>query len=169
MLAERDNVLGLPMIVNRKTVDPGDPSSPPVDQLETAMGAAISVFEGARALRVPRERFAPVKTTNDLLALRSDAYGLTPDFHVALSPRRGGRAPLVDLDPEHFKLIDDFEERFGAGPPSLVECDRFVVEGDVSFGADVVARGEVVVRGPGRVEDGTVLEGAVALPGAKAP
>ena len=60
---ERDGVLGLPMIVNRKTVDPGDKSSPAVIQIETAMGAAIGVFEGARALRVPRARFAPVKTT----------------------------------------------------------------------------------------------------------
>ena len=77
VLAARDGVLGLPMIVNRKTVDPSDPGSTPVIQLETAMGAAIDVFEGARAVRVPRERFAPVKTTDDLLALRSDAYELT--------------------------------------------------------------------------------------------
>ena len=162
VLARRDNVLGLPMIVNRKTVDPADPSSPPVYQLETAMGAAISVFEGARAVRVPRKRFAPVKTTNDLLALRSDAYELTEDFHVALSPRRGGKPPFVDLDPEYYKLVDDFEARFPAGPPSLVECERFVVEGDVVFGAGVVARGKGVVRAAGgqlRIEDGTVLEG----------
>src|SRR5450759_2558928 len=33
----------LPLIVNRKTVDPTDPSSTPVIQLETAMGAAIAV------------------------------------------------------------------------------------------------------------------------------
>src|SRR6187200_67201 len=77
LLDERDGVLGLPMIVNRKTVDPSDRSSPEVIQLETAMGAAIDVFDGARAIRVPRRRFAPVKTTSDLLALRSDAYELT--------------------------------------------------------------------------------------------
>jgi UTP--glucose-1-phosphate uridylyltransferase len=163
VLAERDNVLGLPMIVNRKTVDPADPSSPAVYQLETAMGAAISVFEGAAALRVSRDRFAPVKTTNDLLALRSDCYELTPDAHVVLSPGRGGRPPYVDLDPAYYKLVDDFEARFPAGPPSLVECGRFVVEGDVLFGAGVVARGEVVVRAEGqgqtRIADGTVLEG----------
>src|SRR6185295_238708 len=49
--------------VNRKTVDPGDKSTPEVFQLETAMGAAVGVFEGARPLRVPRTRFSPVKTT----------------------------------------------------------------------------------------------------------
>ena len=36
-LSSRGGVLGLPMIVNRKTVDPNDPSSPAVVQLETAM------------------------------------------------------------------------------------------------------------------------------------
>ncbi len=49
----RDGVLELPMIVNRKTVDPADGASPAVIQLETAMGAAIDAFDGARALRVP--------------------------------------------------------------------------------------------------------------------
>ena len=159
---ERDGVLGLPMIVNRKTVDPGDKESPAVIQLETAMGAAIDVFEGARALRVPRTRFAPVKTTNDLLGLRSDAYVLTEDSHVELAEGRD-QAPLVDLDSDFFKLVADFDERFAAGPPSLVACDRITVEGDVEFGADVVVRGTVTVRQEGdgrtRVDDGTVLEG----------
>ena len=43
-------------------------------QLETAMGAAIGVFEGAGAVQCPRARFVPVKKTNDLLVVRSDAY-----------------------------------------------------------------------------------------------
>src|SRR3954453_1535691 len=105
VLEERDNVLGLPMIVNRKTVDPADSSTPPVYQLETAMGAAISVFTGARALRVSRERFAPVKTTNDLLGLRSDCYVLTEECHVVVSPERRLGSLLVDLDPAHYKLL----------------------------------------------------------------
>src|SRR5215210_3273036 len=79
LLEEREGVLGLPLIVNKKTVDPGDKSSPEVFQLETAMGAAVGVFDGARPLRVPRTRFSPVKSTEDLLALRSDAYVLTDD------------------------------------------------------------------------------------------
>jgi UTP--glucose-1-phosphate uridylyltransferase len=155
-MRENDGILGLPMIRNQKTVDPADKSSPAVYQLETAMGAAIEVFEGARALRVPRTRFAPVKTTDDLLALRSDAYELTEDARVVLADGREG-APFVALDPEHYKLLRDFEERFPSGPPSLVQCDRFEVEGDVRFGAGVVARGEVVVKGPATIEDGTEL------------
>ncbi len=159
LLRARDNVLGLPMIVNHKTVDPTDSDSPEVIQIETAMGAAVGVFEGAGALRVERTRFAPVKTTNDLLALRSDAYVLTDEAHVVLNPRRGGRGVFVDLDPRYYKLVADFEERFPAGPPSLVECDRFVVRGDVRFGRGVVARGAVELEGPRTVQDGEVLEG----------
>ncbi|WP_028058941.1 UTP--glucose-1-phosphate uridylyltransferase [Candidatus Solirubrobacter pratensis] len=156
-MRERDGVLGLPMIRNEKTVDPSDKSSPAVYQLETAMGAAIEVFEGARTLRVPRTRFAPVKTTDDLLALRSDAYVLDGGAKVLLAPERDGRAPFVALDSDHFKLMRDFEARFPDGPPSLVGCERLVVEGDVHFGAGVVVRGDVTVRED--VPDGAVLEG----------
>jgi UTP--glucose-1-phosphate uridylyltransferase len=159
VLSERDGVMGLPMIVNRKTVDPGDKESPAVFQLETAMGAAIAVFDGAQALRVPRERFVPVKTTNDLLVLRSDAYVVEEDARVALAPERDGRIPLVSLDDEHFKLVRDFDAHLPAGPPSLVGCDRLTVHGDVTFGEGVVCRGTVEVEGPTRVEDGAVLEG----------
>jgi UTP--glucose-1-phosphate uridylyltransferase len=56
---EAGGVLGLPLIANEKPVDPADPASPKVIQLETAMGAAIGVFPGARAVRVTRTRFVP--------------------------------------------------------------------------------------------------------------
>jgi UTP--glucose-1-phosphate uridylyltransferase len=162
-LERRGGVLELPVIVNRKTVDPADPSTPAVIQLEAAMGAAIEVFEGAQALRVPRRRFAPVKTTDDLLVVRSDAYVLTGDARVELAAERGERPPLVELDSRFYKILRDFEPRFPAGPPSLVACERLAVVGDVLFGAGVVVRGTVKVEhdGPGqlRIEDGTVLEG----------
>jgi UTP--glucose-1-phosphate uridylyltransferase len=152
-----DGVLDLPMIVNRKTVDPSDKGSTSVIQLETAMGAAIGVFEGATALRVPRSRFVPVKTTNDLLSLRSDAYVIGDGRAVRLAPERDGVPPFVDLDSEYYKLVDDFDARFPQGPPSLVACDSLHVHGDVTFGAGVVVRGEATVEGPGTVPDGAVL------------
>ena len=155
-LDERDGVLGLPMIVNRKTVDPSDSSSPAVVQLETAMGAAIGVFEGAAAIRVPRARFAPVKTTNDLLVVRSDAYELADDHSVRLA---AANPPVVELDSEHYKLLAGFERRFPAGPPSLVGCERLSVEGDVRFGADVTVRGRVRLEGPSEIPAGALLEG----------
>jgi len=166
VLAECDGVLGLPMIVNRKTIDPGDADSPPVIQLETAMGAAIDVFDGARAVRVGRERFAPVKTTDDLLALRSDAYELADGGRIVLAAARaeaGEGAPLVQLDSQYFKLVHDFEDRFAAGAPSLVQAQGLTVRGDIAFGAGVVVRGAVTIEHDGdgqrRIADGTVLEG----------
>jgi UTP--glucose-1-phosphate uridylyltransferase len=155
VMRERAGVLGLPMIVNRKTVDPADSSSPPVIQIETAMGAAIDVFDGARAVRVPRRRFAPVKTTSDLLVLRSDAHVLAADG--AVEPA-GDRLPVVELS-DDFKLVDDFESRFPAGPPSLRDAVRLKVDGDVVFGSGVVVRGQVELQGPRRVEDGEELGG----------
>lgn len=160
LLERRGDVLGLPMIVNRKTLDPGDSSSPAVFQLETAMGAAIDVFEGAAAIEVPRSRFAPVKTTNDLLVVRSDAYALSADAELRLMR---DEPPLVELDSSHYKLIRDFDARFPAGPPSLRECDRLAVRGDVLFGRDVTVRGSVELVQEGdeqrKIEDGAVLEG----------
>lgn len=101
----------------------------------------------------------PVKTTNELLAVRSDAYELADDWTIRLAPTREGRPPLVELDSDYFKLLRDFEERFAAGPPSLAECERLTVKGDVSFGREVVVRGSVTLEGPARIDDGTVLEG----------
>jgi UTP--glucose-1-phosphate uridylyltransferase len=161
-LERRGGVLGLPLIRNTKTVDPSDRESPEVFQIETAMGAALGVMDGARALRVPRDRFTPVKTTNDLLALRSDAYEVTEDGRVALVAERDGSPPHVDLDPQHFRLVADFEPRVAAGAPSLRECRSLAVRGDVTFGAGVVIRGDVEIEargGPVQLADGTVLEG----------
>ena len=59
--------------------------------------------------------------------------------------------------------VETVDERFGAGPPSLVECERLMVRGDVAFGADVVVLGAVEISHDGdrqcRIEDATVLEG----------
>jgi UTP--glucose-1-phosphate uridylyltransferase len=135
----------LPVIVNRKTIDPRDPESPSILQLETAMGAALAVLPGATALAVPRSRFAPVKTTDDLLAIWSDAYVLCPDARITLDPRRHGTPPMVRLDPRFYKSWSDFAERFPEGAPSLIDCESFIVEGDIRFGPGVIARGRAVI------------------------
>lgn len=158
-LAERDGVLGLPIIVNRKTVDPTRPDSTPVIQVESAMGAAVEVFEGSRALAVPRSRFRPVKTTNELLLLRSDIYRLTDDAHVESTIEHP--EPFVDLG-KAYKLVDGFEARFPHGVPSIRGCSSLRVEADATFGADVVCTGDVRVTGGERtIPDGAHLEGEV--------
>jgi UTP--glucose-1-phosphate uridylyltransferase len=153
-MGRSDGVLELPLIVNRKTVDPRDPASPPVLQLESAMGAAIGSFQGARLLCVPRTRFVPVKTTDDLLVLRSDVYNLSEDFTVAPVPERAEGLPFVELDPRFYKLLDEFEVRFPGGPPSLRGAERLVVHGDVTFGLGVIVLGAVELEAaePVRIE-----------------
>jgi UTP--glucose-1-phosphate uridylyltransferase len=138
-LAADEGVLPLPMIRNNKTVDPRDKTSPPVIQLECAMGAAIECFEGAAAMDVPRSRFAPVKTTADLLALRSDAYEIREDGQVRLAASRNGIPPVVILSDE-YKLVDQLE---ALGVPSLLDCKSLTVSGKIQFAPGVVIRGEV--------------------------
>jgi UTP--glucose-1-phosphate uridylyltransferase len=139
LLEANNNVLKLPMIRNAKTVDPKDTRSPAVYQLETAMGTAIGIFEGAQVLRVGRDRFMPVKTCDDLLRLRSDIYTLDQDYQ--LRAVAGSQMTIVQLDPRYYKRIDDFEARFPAGAPSLRKCKQLTVQGDVCFGARVVCQG----------------------------
>jgi UTP--glucose-1-phosphate uridylyltransferase len=170
-LEQSGGVLELPLIVNRKTVDPRDPDSTPVLQLESAMGAAIGSFDDAGLLLVPRTRFVPVKTTDDLLVLRSDVYRLTRDLLVEPRPERAERLPFVELDPGFYKLLDDFEARFPDGPPSLLGAERLVVRGDVTFGPGVVVRGVVEVQAdePRRIERTELTDGSEPPPGSRPP
>lgn len=156
-LEERHSVLGLPLIKNEKTVDPADPSTPAVIQIESAMGAAVEVFEGATAIAVGRERFLPVKTTNDLLLLRSDVYDVAEDGRLV---KVTDPAPLVDLDTAHYKTISAFEQRFPAGAPSLMRASSLTVQGDWTFGRDVSVVGDGQLEDEGQpqvVAAGTIL------------
>ncbi len=161
LLDEGDGLMGLPMIVNHKTVDPTDKTSTPVIQLETAMGTAVEKFEGARAMVVPRTRFRPVKATSDLLVLRSDRFELDAASHIV--ELGDGPTPVAVLD-DVYKLIDDFDARFPTGAPSLIDCTSLAVVGDVTFEEGVTCQGDVTVVAaqPTRVRD-RVLSGRVGL------
>lgn len=162
-LAESGGVLPLPMIRNRKTVDPRDKNSTPVIQLEVAMGAAIECFEGSRAIEVPRSRFAPVKSSADLFALRSDAYAILDDGRVELVAARHGQPPVVKLD-DSYKLVDAIES---LGVPSLAACDEVKVEGPLRFADGVVLKGRVAFSSPAgdfrTVPAGTYVDGVFPL------
>ena len=156
-LDARDGVLGLPMIRNVKHLDPGDPSTPNVIQIETAMGAAIEIFAASRTIEVGRDRFVPVKTTNDLLVLRSDVYDLGKDF---VMDQVTDDIPFIELDPHHYKLVGDFDKRFPEGAPSLAKASSLRIEGDWTFGSGVSVVGEVSLdraRSAQRIAAGTVL------------
>ncbi|MEZ5384852.1 MAG: UTP--glucose-1-phosphate uridylyltransferase [Prosthecobacter sp.] len=147
-LEANDGLIPLPPIMNKKTIDPRDPTSPAVIQLETAMGAAIECFEGAGAIEVSRLRFAPVKTTSDLLAVRSDAYELTDDFCLRLHPDRKGQPPHLHLDQKLCKLVDGLEQNF-PHTPSLLHCQSLLVHGPVECGPGVIFQGDVVIHNHG--------------------
>ena len=152
----RQGILGLPLIRNVKTLDPGDPSTPEVIQIETAMGAAIEIFEGSQLIEVGRERFVPVKTTNDLLVLRSDVYDLGQDFVLDQS---AAELPYVDLDEDYYKLVGEFDKRFPDGAPSMKKASSLRIEGDWTFAHGVQVVGDVNLEASSaqRVDADTVL------------
>ena len=141
VLEVNGGVLDLPVIRNTKTVDPRDADTTPVYQLEQAMGSAVECFEGAIAVNVPRSRFAPVKGTTDLFALRSDAYVVENDGRVQLAPERKGRPPVVKFSGD-YKLVDALE---GLGQPSLIEAEELSVSGPVVFAEGVIIKGSVSI------------------------
>ncbi|MCP4139909.1 MAG: UTP--glucose-1-phosphate uridylyltransferase [Chloroflexi bacterium] len=160
-MQKKENNLQLPMIRNEKTVDPKKSDSTPVYSLETAQGAAISAFEGSQPVRIQRNRFNPVKTTNELLAIRSDAYILTSDYRIILNPERTLPPPVVTLDSKYYRLIQNLEDRFPVGVPSLLNCKSLSIEGDIKFGKNVVFEGDV--RLVNATKDQVVIEDIVVV------
>lgn len=132
----------LPLIVNKKPVIPHQSSSQIVVQLEQAMGAAIGVVDRTGAVEVGRDRFLPVKTTNDLFLLRSDLYSLGED---GLMQSATDNDPTIDLDPAHYKMIADFE-RLVPSVPSILELESLTVKGPVRLSRDMRLKGEVTLE-----------------------
>ena len=159
---KKHGALKLPMILNPKTLDPRDENSPRVFQVETAMGAAISLFEGAKAIQVPFSRFFPVKKCNDLLAIRSDRFLFSEEHHLILNPKAVSPGIDIDLDPKYFGKIDLFNQRFAGQVPSLIECESIKVVGDVLFEKNVSIKGRVLIQNLGKtqqvIREGTTVE-----------
>lgn len=142
LMEKHGGVMPLPVIRNVKTVDPRDAATPEVYQLETAMGAALECFPGARAVCVPRSRFFPVKTCSDLLLLRSDAVVIDEAGAMSLAPECGGEAPVVQLDAKIYKLVDSLDS---LGIPSLKNVKHLVVKGAHRFADGEALCGDVEI------------------------
>lgn len=142
LIEENQGVLPLPVIKNKKNIDPRNPSSKAVYQLEVAMGAAIELFQGASAVCVPRSRFAPVKATSDLFALSSDAYYLSDNSRILLKEERKGSIPIVTLSDE-YKFVDSLAS---LGIPSLLHAEKLSIKGPVRFPEGVVIKGSVEIE-----------------------
>ncbi|MBU4289214.1 MAG: UTP--glucose-1-phosphate uridylyltransferase, partial [Proteobacteria bacterium] len=168
-LIDKQGTVKLPMILNPKNLDPRDEFSPAVYQIETAMGSAISIIEGATAIKVPRSRFFPVKTCNDLLAVRSDCFLFSDDKQLMVNSERKQNDEYfnikINLDPGYYGKIDMFDKRFANGIPSLIDCESLKIIGNVLFEGDVKIKGNVVINNSSGsqavIKEGTVIEGDI--------
>jgi UTP--glucose-1-phosphate uridylyltransferase len=156
--------LDLPMIRNRKKVNPLDKQSDDVFQVESAMGAAIALFSNAAALKVPRNRFAPVKNCDDLLLLWSDAFIIDSNSNIIPNPDRKHSYISVSLDPEFYSFINNLTSRFPFGIPSMIGCKTLTVKGDFTFGKSVSFLNDVLLenisRKPKNIEANSVITGS---------
>lgn len=152
LMDSRGGFVPLPTILNSKTVDPQQSTSTPVYQLETAMGAAIECFAKSSAVCVSRQRFAPVKKCSDLLLLKSDAYIINSDTVLALNPEIKGKdgaapvIPIVSLDDKAYKLIQQLDMCTRYGVPSLRQCKKLSITGEVWLSSGCVIIGTVNVN-----------------------
>jgi len=128
------------------------------------MGSAIECFANAAAVVVPRSRFSPVKTCNDLFSLRSDAYELTDNFCVKLNR---DTPPVIKLDDKFYKHVDKMETLCPEGVPSLVACSKLEVSGPVIFKAGTTFKGKCsVVNGstePAELPPGEYTDQEISL------
>jgi UTP--glucose-1-phosphate uridylyltransferase len=147
--------LDLRVIVNRKSI-----AGKSIIQLETAIGSAVECFPGAVGLTVLRDRFMPVKKTDDLLLVQSDLFVLNKG-HLSRNPERKQAAlPSVQLGDE-FTDLKGFQERI-SHVPGMLGLDSLKVEGDVRFGKGVRLKGDIKLTAlrnkPLLIPDGSVLE-----------
>jgi UTP--glucose-1-phosphate uridylyltransferase len=105
-----------------------------------------------------------VKKSEDLLAVRSDCY-LIRDEKLVVNPDRKIQSIRINLDPKFFGRIDQFDNRFKEGVPSLVECESMTIHGDVLFEKNVRIKGNVVITNMGNtqaiIKKNTVIDGDI--------
>jgi len=140
-----DDLIDFPLIVNPKKVGGMN-----AIQLETAMGAALSIFKKSRCTLVTRSRFLPVKSLSDLLLVQSDIFTLKSDGRLVLSEDFQGALPAIGLG-AFYNSVASFQERFEQ-IPSLIDAKTLLIEGDIVFGPGIVIRGDVELRGPNNAQ-----------------
>lgn len=158
-----ERTLDMEVIVNPKALE-GRHQGVNVIQLETAVGAAMKCFDNCRGVNVPRSRFLPVKTCQDLLLIMSNLYQLT-NGTLSMSPDRMFQTtPLIKLGANNFQKVKDFLSRFSS-IPDILELDHLTVSGDVTFGKRVSLKGTVIIiaNHGDRIDipDGAILENKI--------
>jgi len=139
LLDENLGILDLPIIINEKNINPSDLTSEKIVQLESAMGSAISLFQNAKTILVPSERFIPVKNTSNLLYLLSDLVQMDQEYY--LHPIKN---IVIDLKNPNYKMLDNFNERFKV-IPSLINCESLTINNDIYFDEFRILSGKVIL------------------------
>ena len=88
------------------------------------------------------------------------------DQNLRINPARQAKekddVAKIKLNPGYYGKIDDLDERFVNGIPSLVDCDSLKIEGDVLFEKDVIIKGEVKIKNTKQhqavIKKGTVID-----------
>lgn len=119
------------LIVNPKIIH-----NQSIIQLESAMGSAINCFKNAALLKVNRDRFLPVKTTRDLLYLRSNAI----EWNQKKITCTQETPTAIDLSDEYSK-VSDLERHFPF-PLDLKEAKTLCIQGPFIFGNHISFSGE---------------------------
>ena len=130
--------LELSVMVNRKNVE-----DTPVVQLETAIGSGLECFDEAVGLTVSRERFLPVKKTDDLLLVRSNLFSL--DNGKLSRKRKSHPLPMIELG-DFLQNIENFQNSFPI-IPDLAELEELKISGDVRFEGTACLKGKVHLQG----------------------
>jgi len=137
-VVESGAIAQLDIIENKKFVNKQQ-----IIQLETAVGSAIQCFEKAKGVLVPRDRFLPVKSTNDLFLIQSNIYEVQKG-RLVLSPKRVfPTIPNIKLGAA-FSKVKNYMERI-KGIPNILELDQLTVSGDVCFGEGITLNGTVII------------------------
>lgn len=147
--------LDLNVIINRKSI-----SGKKIVQLETAIGSAVECFPGAVGVTVSRDRFLPVKTTDDLLLVQSDLFVLNKGSLTRNTARKHSELPFIKLG-GHFTDLQDYQDRIPS-VPGMLDLESLKVEGDVRFGEGVQLKGKITLTAPDNkpllISDGSVLK-----------
>ena len=152
IMDKNNGILKLPIILNEKTVDPINPNSTKVIQLESAMGSAIECLKGSSAIVVPRNRFVPIKKCADLFLLRSNAYHIEKNYNLSLTKECEDNQPIIDLDNRYYKNLIDLEKFTKLGIPNLIHCKKLSVTGKISFNSNCIIKGIVNIINNSNIE-----------------
>ncbi|MEK9628556.1 MAG: UTP--glucose-1-phosphate uridylyltransferase [Nitrospinota bacterium] len=150
----KDGPLSLNVIQNQKKIQ-----GKPVVQLETAIGSALDCFEGAVGLCVSRDRFMPVKKTEDLLLVQSNLFNLE-DGRLLRNPlRKASHLPEIIFG-QPLDQVEAFLNCFKV-IPDLLDLEELEIAGQVSFEGAASLKGKVKINGTNgliQIESGRNLE-----------